>query len=528
MFRNHLKLGIPCRFNTRSLHGHYYSSTSIIKTFYSRHYSPGSLFKSEHSSKADVVEELERRGLMAQVTSRAIRQHLLDRPRTIYLGIDPTAQSLHVGNLVVLIALLHFTIQGHQTIVLLGGATGSVGDPSGRNSERVALSENVLKTNLQSIENQLKTLLSNCLKHASTALSINHPPNRHPINPLLPMIKNNLEWTKDLPLLEFLGSVGRVARVSTMLARDSVKQRLESGSGISFTEFTYQLLQAYDFAQLRSRYQCTIQLGGSDQYGNIMSGIELMAKLQSSSTTHLGTEGISGSTQQLNSDENSNHNVAFGLTVPLLTTREGEKFGKSAGNAVWLDPNLTSPVEFYQKFMSIPDSEVRKYLKMLTFVPLEELEQHFESSKHLDKPDSKRDLQKLLATEVTLLVHGEKGLRQAIQGTKFLFPTEKVEPDGCHWTREKLDVTFENSPNMIELKSTQVVGQSIGNLSVTSGLCQSKADAKRIIKSGGVRFNHRQIADFDQVVSEHDLIDSAYLLLMRGKSTNYKVVKVIH
>ncbi|PLW56618.1 hypothetical protein PCANC_01457 [Puccinia coronata f. sp. avenae] len=481
------------------------------------------------SSKTDVIQELEKRGLVAQVTSRTIRQHLLEQQRTIYLGIDPTAQSLHVGNLVVLITLLHFTLSGHQTILLLGGATGSVGDPSGRNSERVALSQNVLKTNVQSIENQLRKLLSTSLQHAASISSKKTTTGCQSIAPSLPMIKNNLEWTQDLPLLEFLGSVGRVARVSTMLARDSVKQRLESGSGISFTEFTYQLLQAYDFAKLRSKYRCTVQLGGSDQYGNIMSGIELMTKLQTSSSQNLNTQGNSGSIQELDLESHSNLNVAFGLTVPLLTTKEGEKFGKSAGNAVWLDPNLTSPVEFYQTFISIPDSEVLKYLKMLTFVPLEELEQHVEHSQNQDKPDSKRELQKLLAKEVTLLVHGESGLRRAIQGTEFLFPIEQALQHGhCHWTREELDETFGNSPHWIELKSVEVIGRSIGDLSVASGLYSSKGEARRAIKSGGLRFNHRQITLYDQPVSQNDLIDSGYLLLMRGKSVNFKVVKVIH
>ncbi|KAA1097790.1 tyrosyl-tRNA synthetase [Puccinia graminis f. sp. tritici] len=505
------------RSSTRTFRGH-----SFINTIYDRHYSQS---KPEQPSKADVIEELEKRGLIAQVTSRAIRQHLLDHKRTIYLGIDPTAQSLHVGNLVVLIALLHFTLKGHQTIVLLGGATGSVGDPSGRNSERVALSENVLKNNVQSIEKQLEKLLSNSFKHASNMLSMKPQIDSHSITPSLPTIKNNLEWMKDLSLLEFLGSVGRVARVSAMLARDSVKQRLESGSGISFTEFTYQLLQAYDFAQLRSRYRCTIQLGGSDQYGNIMSGIELMSKLQSSPASDPVTQTRS---PESDPETTSNRNVAFGLTIPLLTTREGEKFGKSAGNAVWLDPKLTSPVEFYQTFISIPDSDVLKYLKMLTFVPTEELDQCLQSS--TKNPDSKRELQKLLAREVTLLVHGEKGLRQAIQGTEFLFPTEsKLESDSRdHWSKEKLDETFESSPNWIELKSSEVIGRSLGDLSVTSKLFQSKGEARRAIKAGGVRFNHRQITDFDQLVSQHHLIDSAYLLLMRGKSGCYKVVKVVH
>ncbi|KNZ61625.1 tyrosine--tRNA ligase [Puccinia sorghi] len=453
--------------------------------------------------------------------SRAIRQHLLNHQRTVYVGFDPTARSLHLGNLVVLITLLHFTLKGHHAIILLGGATGSVGDPSGRNSERVALSENLLKSNLQSIHNQLDNLLSISFKHASnTLLTVKNTLDSQPITPSIPIIKNNLEWTENLTLLEFLESVGRIARASTMLARDSVKQRLESGSGISFTEFTYQLLQAYDFAQLRSKYQCTVQLGGSDQYGNIMSGIELMTKLQNSSSSHdlgIGEKSVSS----IQESDSENLNVGFGLTVPLLTTREGEKFGKSAGNAVWLDPHLTSPT-----FISIPDSEVFKYLKMLTFVPLEELEQRFENWKYLDKPDSKRELQKLLAKEVTLLVHGEKGLRQAIQGTEFLFPIERLDHHH-HWTREKLDETFENSPNWIRLKASQVIGRPIGDLCVASGLCLSKGEARRTIKAGGIRLSHCAVTDFDQPVSHDHLFDSTYLLLMRGKTAVYKMIKLI-
>ncbi|KAI7933837.1 hypothetical protein MJO29_016675 [Puccinia striiformis f. sp. tritici] len=457
----------------------------------------------------DIINELENRGLVAQLTSRAIRQHLIDKKRTVYLGIDPTAKSLHLGNLLVLIALLHFNLNGHRTIVLLGGATGSVGDPSGRDSERVAISSNLLNVNLQSIHNQLTKLIENSFIHLS---SQNIQSSQQ--DATLPIIKNNLEWTKDLKLLDFLNSVGKVSRVSSMLARDSVKQRIESGTGISFTEFTYQLLQAQDFVELRSRYECTIQLGGSDQYGNIMSGIELMSKLHHH--------------QQSPSSSGEEAHVAYGLTIPLLTTKNGQKFGKSAGNAVWLDPTLTSPVEFYQTFLNIPDSDVIKYLKMLTFIPLDKLHIYIDN-----QANTSRSLQKLLAKEVTLLVHGESGLNQALQGTRFLFPDESCSPptsnsDHHHeeWSKEVLDHTFQDTSNWIQLKPDQVVGKSIGELLVISSLCPSKSEAKRTIKSGGIRLNHAQITDFDRLITTTDLIDSTYLLVMRGKSTNYRIIKL--
>lgn len=413
-----------------------------------------------------------------------------------------------------LVTLWHFALKGHQTIVLLGGATGAVGDPSGRNSERIALTEKTLETNLRSIEGQLEKLLSTALNHIHNVLS-NHGSSRgDSSHQSQPMIKNNLEWIKDLSLLEFLGSVGKIARVSTMLARDSVKQRLDSGSGISFTEFSYQLLQAYDFAQLRSRYQCTVQVGGSDQYGNIMSGIDLITRLRK----HSGEDSL----------PKSNPDVAYGVTTPLLTTSEGEKFGKSAGNAVWLDPALTSPVEFYQTFLSLGDREVSKYLRMLTFVPIEELERQIESFEKQVDPNP-RSLAKLLAQEVTLLVHGEHGLRQALLATDFLFPKDKKTNDSNKqkWTRQQLDQMFEGSPNWIELKSTQVMGQSIGEIAAISKLCDSKSEAKRLIRSGGIKLNHHPLTDPAQVLSAQDLIDSGYLLIMRGKSNSYRVIKVI-
>ncbi|MBW0471279.1 hypothetical protein O181_010994 [Austropuccinia psidii MF-1] len=465
--------------------------------------SHGIIRSASRQVNGDVVQELEDRGSIAQVTSRAIRQHLQDS-RTVYLGIDPTAKSLHVGNLLPLVALLRFALKGHHTIVLLGGATGSVGDPSGRDSERVALSSSTLESNLSSISHQITRLISSSLAHAVGLQNADNHSSPSHCSP--PAIKNNLEWTKDITLLDFLSSVGKKARISSMLARDSVKQRLESGTGISFTEFTYQLLQAHDFSELHLRYDCSVQIGGSDQYGNIMSGIELITRAQTLS-----------SSGQNYSNSGSLH-VAYGLTTPLLTTAKGEKFGKSAGNAIWLDPELTPPVDLYQAFLSIPDSEVLKYLKLLTFVSLKEIMNLSVENIHRDK----REAQKRLAQEITLMIHGPDGLRKALLATKFLFPTIN---QSMEWGRCQLDDAFGNSPNRVMLTFDKVLNQRIENLAVASGLCKSKGEARTLLQNGAITLNHTTAYE-RQMVAEADLVDSHYILLMRGK-TAYKLTSKV-
>ncbi|KAG0141939.1 hypothetical protein CROQUDRAFT_663190 [Cronartium quercuum f. sp. fusiforme G11] len=478
---------------------------------------PGKLFRPQFRTshqqalRGDVISDLENRQLIAQVTSRAVRQHLRDQSRTVYLGIDPTANSLHAGNLLALIGLLHFTLHGHNSIVLLGGGTGAVGDPSGRSSERTTLSRQVVDENLNALQRQVQRLLTSGLRHAQTRLQQTSDSNAAESPQLWPpCVKNNLEWLSELTLLDFLGSVGKTARVSSMLARDSVKHRLESGAGISFTEFTYQLLQAYDFSILQSRHGCTVQLGGSDQYGNIMSGIEIMTKI--------GTfkEGCIPCSREIAEPESPN---TYGVTMPLLTNSKGEKFGKSAGNALWLSSSLTPPVDLYQAFLRTPDSEIHKYLRMLTFLPLEEIDRVMDEYKEGDR--QQRKPQKLLAREIISLVHGSDELEQALLATAFLFPDNKEFPIP---SEVQLKLAFKGSPHHVQLPPSKVIGSTIESLAVASNLCKSKGEARSLRQSGAITINHQSISD-QVVVSESNLLAGRHILLMRGK-TAYKLISI--
>ncbi|KAH9815103.1 hypothetical protein DFH28DRAFT_968738 [Melampsora americana] len=467
---------------------------------------------SQTKNSQDVIEKLESRQLIAQLTSRAVRQHLIDQSRTIYLGIDPTASSLHVGNLLALIALVHFSLNGHKTIVLLGGGTGIVGDPSGRSSERTSLPRSLVDSNVECLHIQVNKILDSALKHAQTRIHQTRPHQDCKPSQIWPhSVKNNMEWLSSLTLLDFLGSTGKVARIASMLARDSVKQRMDSGAGISFTEFTYQLLQAYDFNQLRLRYDCTIQLGGSDQYGNIMSGIEIMTKIG----TH-PKENDSSSPPKISE---TTLPQSYGVTIPLLLNHKGEKFGKSAGNALWLSSRLTPPVDLYQAFLRTPDSEIDKYLRMLTFLPLEEINRVMGDHGKGDR--QRREPQKLLAREIILLVHGPEGLSQAIMATEILYPDKA---NLSILTTNQLQTAFAGSPHHIRLQSSKVLGCSIDSIAVLSGLCKSKGEARSLRQSGAITVNHQPPRD--NVIEESDLLAGAFILLMRGK-TAYKLVSIL-
>ncbi|KAL7336507.1 hypothetical protein BJY59DRAFT_706903 [Rhodotorula toruloides] len=314
---------------------------------------------SASARRANVIRELEERGMLAELTSRAARTHV-ESPTTVYLGVDPSARSLHVGNLLALIGLLHFRLHGHTAVALIGGATGAIGDPSGRSTERNALSPEVLASNVESITKQFTTFLERGVTFAQSRTRRRDAEEAARGDGGSVKVVNNLDWTGSMTLIDFLSSVGKMARVSTMLSRESVKSRLESSSGISFTEFSYQLLQAYDFLRLHRDLGCTMQLGGSDQLGNIVSGIDLIRR--------------SNFIESGEGEGEAKEDPAFGLTFPLLTTAAGEKFGKSAGNAIWLDPAMTSPFEVYQFFLRTTDEEVEKYLKIFTFIRVVEIE----------------------------------------------------------------------------------------------------------------------------------------------------------
>ncbi|SNX84807.1 related to tyrosyl-tRNA synthetase, mitochondrial precursor [Melanopsichium pennsylvanicum] len=532
---------------------------------------------SSSSNTVDLIDELDKRGLIQTITSRSLRSHLASSSRTVYSGVDPSAPSLHVGNLLPLFTLVHFARCGHKPIVLVGGATGSIGDPSGRSTERNALDKITLDANVQGIKTQLKAFFENVQEYyhhhrhqypRSQDVSFPLPPQQQTEFESLSepakrdgevelgmgvKLMNNYTWTAGVTLLDFLGSVGRHARLTHMLARDSVASRLnlstslssssssfssssssssssstKGGGGMSYTEFSYQLLQAFDFSYLHRTHCCTIQIGGSDQLGNITAGIDLIRR----------TSGLTIS------------EPAFGLTLPLLTTSKGEKFGKSAGNAVWLDQSKTSDLEFYQFFLKTNDNDVQRYLNALTLLSGQEVEevmkQHTEGGK---EKKERRIAQTVLADHITSLIRGKKNVEKCKALTDILFShttttTCTATVQGEQMVKnalERLDLSsITKEDNIVtELKKDQVMGQDITKLVVNAGLVKSRAEAKRLLASGGLYINNKQVSKDGGVglmlVNETDLVQvkgqgesgrgrGAVCLLRAGKGA----VKVIH
>ncbi|KDE07678.1 hypothetical protein MVLG_02138 [Microbotryum lychnidis-dioicae p1A1 Lamole] len=476
----------------------------------------------------NVVNELQARGMVADLTSRSVINHV-ERPVTVYLGVDPSASSLHVGNLAALVGLLHFRLQGHTAIALIGGATGSVGDPSGRSTERNALLSSQLDTNVRAITSQVAGFLDRGVPFAqSRNRRRDSPESESSLGQI--RVENNLDWLGGMGLLQFLSSVGKMARISTMLSRESVKSRLESSSGLSFTEFSYQLLQAFDFLTLHQRHNCTIQLGGSDQLGNIMSGIEMIRKNQLQAHT-LSVDATPPTTDVEPRVGGDHEDPAYGITMPLLTTASGEKFGKSAGNAIWLDPGMTSPFELYQFFLRTTDEEVHKYLKIFTFVRVIELEAIM--ADHKAHPE-KRVAQKILAAEATELVHGALGLRQAIAATSLFYGSDPATLDLAPIIEALEAKSTSNStqpeaqlPSMIlNLPKEEFLGQALEKIVIASGLATSKTQARRAIDQGLISINGTKVAPkkHQRSIEVDDLLLDRVVLLKMGKQGNKVVV----
>ncbi|GAA5831221.1 hypothetical protein JCM5353_007386 [Sporobolomyces roseus] len=469
-------------------------------------------FFSTTSLRQNVLKELEERGMLQDLTSRAARKHV-EKPTTVYLGVDPSASSLHVGNLLALIGLLHFRLQGHNSIALIGGATGSIGDPSGRSTERNALDPATLDTNVAGITQQLTTFLDRGVAFAQSRTrrrdtASNNPTPSSSVEGSI-KVENNMKWIGGMSLLEFLSKVGKMARVSTMLSRESVKSRLDSSSGISFTEFSYQLLQAYDFLTLHRLHNCTIQLGGSDQLGNIVSGIDMIRR------------------SKFGEDEGKEvDDPAFGVTFPLLTTASGEKFGKSAGNAIWLDPKMTSPFDLYQFFLRTADEEVEKYLKIFTFIRVIELKGIMED--HKAQPSS-RIAQKVLASEATELIHGSEGLQQALAATKLFYtPSATLSSVVDESLISALEAASENStiPGvLVRLRKEDSIGEKAEKIAIESGLFSSKTQARKAIEAGTLQINGEKVAakNHQRKIGHEDLLDGRLIVLKSGKLGN-KVV----
>ncbi|KAJ1975886.1 tyrosyl-tRNA synthetase, partial [Dimargaris cristalligena] len=393
-------------------------SLGPVRTLRTTHFCHSSVPPSDPPTYGSpILRSLSERGFIAALTNGPLDARLsLDKPGSVYLGIDPTASSLHVGNLLAIMGLLHFQRNGHRTTALVGGATGFIGDPSGRSSERTALDPDQLRNNVSTISKQLNAIFDNSRKALGADRSS------------LPdiTVTNNLDWTAPLSIIDFLSSVGKYMRIGPMMMRESVKARINSDQGLSFTEFSYQLLQAMDFWYLYNFRNCFIQIGGSDQWGNITAGIELIHKMDPKAVSGL-VEKLKerGPLVEPSPDPKSepigpdtSGREAYGITFPLLTTPTGEKFGKSAGNAVWLDSQMTTVYDFYQFFVRTPDSEVAKYLRLFTFIPLAEIDRIITT--HNANPEL-RHAQTILANQVTQLIHGATGLRNAQIATRLLF-----------------------------------------------------------------------------------------------------------
>ncbi|KAF9268907.1 tyrosyl-tRNA synthetase [Marasmius fiardii PR-910] len=439
-----------------------------------------------HKRHTSLLQALEERGFIQQLTRPdELSNALSSAPRVVYAGIDPTAGSLHIGHLLPLMCLLHFRLQGHAVIPLIGGATGLVGDPSGRKTEREPADVKQVEKNVDSLSRSVKQFLSRAFTYAQTRLA----PGAYENSTFDPEVKSNLAWHKDFRMLEFLRTVGVHARVNTMLNRESVRSRLDSNAGLSFTEFTYQLLQAYDFYHLHEAYGCTIQIGGSDQWGNIIAGLELIGRIKEAS----GTE-------------------VFGITTPLLTTASGAKFGKSAGNAVWLDSGLTSVFDFYQYFLKVEDAEVEKYLKLFTMLPLEEIKQVMNI--HRRTPEA-RVAQRRLADEVTELVHEEQGVQRAQRLTETMF--RAPEARSKQLDAKSLLEAFKNDPRLKSCPLDELTTVSVMKLSSKYGLVPSTSAARQLIQSRGLYFNDKVVPEIHFTLQHDDLLDGRVAVIRAGK-----------
>jgi tyrosyl-tRNA synthetase len=427
-----------------------------------------------------LLEELHWRGLYADCTDPdALAGRLNEGPATLYCGFDPTADSLHVGNLVPLFALRRFQLAGHHPIALAGGATGMIGDPSGKSAERNLQTPEQVEHNIASVKQQLAKFLE---------FDAAKSPNQNPAR-----LVNNADWTAPISYLEFLREVGKFFTINWMIAKESVRSRMEDReSGISYTEFSYMLLQAFDFYHLRKTMDCELQVSGADQWGNITAGTELIRK-------------------KLNA-------TAYGLVFPLLTKSDGTKYGKTATGTVWLDPKRTSPYRLYQFFMQTEDAEVVKLLKVLTFLPVDEITALEAEVKN--NPGA-RVAQKALARAMTSVVHGESALADAQRASEIMFG------GGLEGVSENVfrDVVGEVPTKDLDRPKLEGAGMPLVDVLVHSGLSPSKGQARKDIEGGGIYVNNVRAAEANRSLTSNDLLFGKYLLLRKGKRT-YSVLSV--
>ena len=413
-------------------------------------------------SKA-LLEDLEWRGLIAQSTDRKELETALSKPISLYLGVDPTAPSMHLGNLVVFLVLRRFQLAGHRPIALVGGATGLVGDPSGKNDERTLNEEKIVADWVSKIRKQVEKILDFKDKSVSAKLV------------------NNLDWTKSVSALELLRDIGKHFSVNQMLAKDSVATRL-STTGISYTEFSYQVLQAYDYLELYRRDQCKLQIGGSDQWGNIVAGLDLIRKVEGGS--------------------------AHALTVPLLAKSDGSKFGKTASGAIWLDESMTSAYEFFQFWLNSDDADLPKLLKVFSMKDRTEIERLIETVKV--NPGA-REAHRELAREMTAMIHGQQMAKSVEEAAKALFGQGEI----ADLDLKTLDSALSQLPKTTIKKGDPY--PSWVDLLAATGVVDSKSAARRIVKEGGGYLNNKKVESEDFTPSKNDLLHGKYLLLRKGK-----------
>lgn len=424
----------------------------------------GEVSLAERESMGELLECLRQRGLVDAIAGDDLEARLRS-PLKAYIGFDPTADSLHLGNFEGMVLLSWFQRFGHTPVILLGGATGRIGDPSGKSSERPLLDEATIQHNIECIRKNFERVLD---------FSGKFP---------MPIFVNNEEWFSKFSFVDFLREVGKHFRIGTMLAKESVRSRVQSEEGMSFTEFSYQLLQSYDFHYLLETKDVCLQMGGSDQWGNITAGIELIRRLTGKRS--------------------------YGLTFPLLTRSDGKKFGKSEGGAIWLSSDKLSPYQFYQYLMGVLDADVIGLMRKLTFLSLEEISSLENDMKQISYiPNT---AQKRLASELTILVHGEEALKKALR------VTEEAGPGSLGSLT--LDVIEQIADDMlkIELELSQVLGKKFTEVAVLSGLVSSKGEAVRLIQNQGAYLNQERVVDPGKVISLVDLIGERYLVFGSGK-----------
>ena len=421
----------------------------------------------------NLIEELRWRGLLQDIKPGTEEQ--LNKEMTAgYVGFDPTADSLHIGSLIPIILLVHLQRAGHKPFALVGGATGMVGDPSGKSEERKLLSEDVLQKNQDGVKKQLMKFLD-----------------FDPAKPNAAEMVNNYDWFRDMGFLQFIRDIGKHITVNYMMSKESVRKRIDSEVGISFTEFTYQLIQGYDFYWLYQNKNCKLQMGGSDQWGNIMTGAELIRR-------KAGGE-------------------AFAFTCPLLTKSDGGKFGKSEQGNVWLDAEKTSPYHFYQFWINAADADAEKWIKIFTFLSQEEIQQVTEEHQ---RDASQRVLQKRLAKELTIFVHGEEEYQKAVETTEKLFARQNASADSL--SAEDL----EGMDGIVKVPVKRSVldnGLDAVSLLADNNIFPSRGEARKMIQNGGVSINREKLTDPQQAITAQRLLHDKYLLVQKGKRNYYLI-----